>query len=201
VPTSVNHFEEIRMVISSWRRFAWLFLALSLTSACSRKQPAETAGPAAPATDAPTTPAAGGGSGTTVTDSLALEEQRRAQRAAMVRATLTEHVFFDYDESNLSEDARRILQAKVNLMREMPDLRIRIEGHADERGSDQYNDALGQQRAAAIKRYLVGFGIAESRLEIVTFGEQRPMCQSAEEGCWARNRRAEFQILAGEPDS
>jgi peptidoglycan-associated lipoprotein len=114
-----------------------------------------------------------------------------------MNATLAEAVHFAYDRSDLTEEALRILQAKLAVLREVPDLRIRIEGHADERGSDQFNDALGQQRAASIRHYLAGFNIAGSRIEITSFGEQRPVCTSDSEACWAQNRRAEFRVIAG----
>jgi len=77
---------------------------------------------------------------------------------------------------------------------------IRISGHADERGSSEYNLALGQRRAAAAKRYLVERGVAESRVETTSFGEERPACTSADESCYAQNRRDEFEITAGGPN-
>ena len=75
-------------------------------------------------------------------------------------------------------------------------LRIRISGHADERGSDEYNLALGLRRAAEAKRYLAALGVAEDRIEIVTFGEERPAVQGHSEEAWALNRRAEFEVIS-----
>ena len=78
-----------------------------------------------------------------------------------------------------------------------PGLRLRIAGHTDERGSDEYNLALGQRRAAAAKRYLTQHGIAENRIEIISFGEERPAQQGSDESAWSQNRRDEFEIAAG----
>jgi peptidoglycan-associated lipoprotein len=77
-------------------------------------------------------------------------------------------------------------------------IRIRISGHTDNRGSDEYNLALGQRRAAAAKRYLTDRGIDGGRIEIVSFGEERPKCTSDDESCWSDNRRDEFEITVGE---
>jgi peptidoglycan-associated lipoprotein len=122
-------------------------------------------------------------------------ERQRLMRAA--RATLEEMVFFDYDMSEIRSDAQTSLRAKVDILRASPQVQIRIEGHADERGSTEYNMALGNRRAEAIRQFLVGFGLAENRFEIVSFGEGRPLAQGSTEQSWARNRRGQFVITAG----
>ena len=122
-------------------------------------------------------------------------ERQRAARAA--RATLEEMVFFDYDMSEIRDDAQTALRAKVDILRASPQVQIRIEGHADERGSTEYNMALGNRRAEAIRQFLAGFGLAENRFEIVSFGEGRPLQQGSMESDWARNRRGQFVITAG----
>ena len=122
-------------------------------------------------------------------------ERQRAIRAA--RATLEEMVFFDYDMSEIRDDAESTLREKVDILRASPQVQIRIEGHADERGSTEYNMALGNRRAEAIRQFLVGFGLAENRFEIVSFGEGRPLQQGSTESAWARNRRGQFVITAG----
>ncbi len=106
-------------------------------------------------------------------------------------------VFFDYDVSEIRDDAATTLRAKVGILRASPQVRIRIEGHADERGSTEYNLALGNRRAESIRQFLTGFGLAENRFEIVSFGEGRPLQQGSDEATWARNRRGEFVITAG----
>jgi peptidoglycan-associated lipoprotein len=120
---------------------------------------------------------------------------QRAMRAA--RATLEEMVFFDYDMSDIRDDAQTALRAKVDILRASPQVQIRIEGHADDRGSTEYNMALGNRRAEAIRQFLTGFGLAENRFEIVSFGEGRPLQQGSTDSAWARNRRGQFVITAG----
>jgi peptidoglycan-associated lipoprotein len=121
--------------------------------------------------------------------------KQRAMRAA--RATLEEMVFFDYDMSDIRDDAQTSLRAKVDILRASPQVQIRIEGHADDRGSTEYNMALGNRRAEAIRQFLTGFGLAENRFEIVSFGEGRPLQQGSTDSAWARNRRGQFVITAG----
>jgi len=124
-------------------------------------------------------------------------EAERQRAAAAARATLEEMVFFDYDISEVRDDAATVLRAKVDILRASPQVRIRIEGHADERGSTEYNLALGNRRAESIRQFLTGFGLSENRFEIVSFGEGRPLAQGSNEGSWARNRRGQFVITAG----
>jgi peptidoglycan-associated lipoprotein len=128
-------------------------------------------------------------------EAAAERERQAAIRAA--RATLEEMVFFDYDVSEIRDDAQTALRAKVDILRSSPQVQVRIEGHADERGSTEYNMALGNRRAEAIRQFLTGFGLAENRFEIVTFGEGRPLQQGSTESAWARNRRGQFVITAG----
>lgn len=120
-----------------------------------------------------------------------------AAAAAAARAALTTPVHFDYDQSELRPEDRAILDAKVPILQANPGVTIRVAGHTDERGSDEYNLALGQRRAAAVKAYLVQRGIPESRIETVSYGEERPVAQGSDEGAYSQNRRAEFEITAG----
>ena len=135
-----------------------------------------------------------------------LAEEEAARRAAEAerqrlireaRATLEEMVFFEYDESALTPQAESALRQKVEILRASPQVRLRIEGHADERGSTEYNMALGNRRAESVRQFLTGFGLTENRFEIVSFGEGRPLQQGQTESAWARNRRAQFVITAG----
>ena len=131
---------------------------------------------------------------------LEAEAAAEAERQRLIRearATLEEMVFFDYDESDIRDDAATVLRAKVEILRASPAVQLRIEGHADERGSTEYNMALGNRRAESVRQYLVGFGLAENRFEIVSFGEGRPLQQGSNESAWARNRRGQFVITAG----
>ena len=129
-------------------------------------------------------------------DSIAAANARAAATARL-RETLTSTIYFDYDASDIRGDARTALDAKIPILRSNSSLQIRISGHADERGSDQYNDALGQRRAAEAKRFLTDNGIDAARISIVSYGEQRPQTTGADESAWSRNRRAGFEITGG----
>lgn len=133
-------------------------------------------------------------------DALAREEAARRAReaAAAARATLASAIYFDLDKDELLPAAQQTLDAKVAVLRTDGALRIRIDGNADDRGSDEYNLALGQRRSASAKRYLEARGIDASRLEVVSFGKERPVCKEEDESCWHQNRRDGFSITAGE---
>lgn len=124
---------------------------------------------------------------------------RRAREAelARLRTTMAEVVYFDYDRSEIRADSRATLDRKARIMRDQPTVRIRVEGHADERGSTEYNLALGSRRAEAVKAYITAAGIQASRVETVSYGEDRPVDRGRNESAWSRNRRAETVVTAG----
>jgi peptidoglycan-associated lipoprotein len=123
------------------------------------------------------------------------EAIRRATEAA--RARLLETIYFEYNMDELREDARTTLDQKLSLLNANPAVRIRISGHCDERGNDEYNLVLGRRRAEAAKRYLTDRGIDASRIETASFGRERPAVQGSTEEAYAKNRRDEFEITAG----
>jgi len=114
-----------------------------------------------------------------------------------VRTLLGTMIHFDYDKAVVRGGDAAVLDQKVAILQANPALRIRISGHCDERGSDEYNLALGNRRATAAKQYLVSHGIDPSRIETVSYGEERPMASGHDEEAWAQNRRDEFEILSG----
>jgi peptidoglycan-associated lipoprotein len=173
-------------------------VALVALGGCKRKKPEVAPTPVSnPApTPAPTPPPA-----QPECDAACMKAREDAKNADAVKAAtaaLTATIFFDYDRSDITDDARSKLDQKVPILTQNSAVRIRIAGHTDSRGSDEYNLALGQRRAAAAKRYLTDRGIDGSRIEIVSFGEERPTCTDEAEGCWSRNRRDEFEITAGQ---
>ena len=199
--------------MTSTRRIAGLasaVLSVAAISACHHSPP--------PAVPAPVTQASGPNA-----DSIRLANEAAARRAAedaarrraadsiaraaadararaaasSLAATLTAMVHFDYDQSDLRPADRAILDAKVPILQANSGVMIRVAGHTDERGSDEYNLALGQRRAAAVKAYLVQHGIADSRIATVSYGEEKPIAQGEDEAAWAQNRRAEFDITGG----
>lgn len=115
-----------------------------------------------------------------------------ARREDLRRDGPLKRVFFDYDQADLTSEARITLQRNAEYLQQNPSIRVIIEGHCDERGTNSYNLALGQRRAEAVRSYLVFLGISGSRLTPVSFGEERPMDPSSHEEAWARNRRAQF---------
>ncbi len=128
---------------------------------------------------------------------LAAEEARRreAERNRVV-SIITERVFFDFDRSDIRSDMESVLQRKVSVLREYPGVVVRIEGHADERGSNEYNLALGQRRAEAVRRYLLSYGLEAGRLATISYGEERPLVRASNEQAWAQNRRDDFAITS-----
>lgn len=133
-------------------------------------------------------------------DAAAREEAARRAReaaAAAARATLGAVIYFDLDKDALRNDAEGTLDAKVTVLKSQPALHIRIDGNADDRGSDEYNLALSQRRAATARRYLEARGIDASRLEVVSFGKERPICTQENENCWQQNRHDGFTITSG----
>ncbi|HYL22684.1 MAG TPA: OmpA family protein [Gemmatimonadales bacterium] len=148
-------------------------------------------------------------------DSIArAEEARRAEEAARaaaqrradslaalqktaqeVRTELATMVHFDFDRAIIRPGDATLLDRKVPLLQVNPSLRLRIAGHCDERGSDEYNLALGNRRAIAARQYLMNHGIDGSRIETVSYGKERPLDPGHSETAWAMNRRDEFEVL------
>lgn len=122
------------------------------------------------------------------------ERRRREAERNRVMGIIAERVHFDFDKSDIRPDAETVLQRKVSVLREYPGIRLRIEGHADERGSNEYNLALGQRRAESVRRYLVSYGVDASRFAIISYGEERPAVNASNESAWAENRRGEFVV-------
>ena len=114
-----------------------------------------------------------------------------------MRAVLATTVYFDYDSYTIRDDSRRALDEKAAVVRADPSIRLLLTGHADDRGSTEYNLALGMRRAEAIREYLTNFGIEAGRVEVTSFGEERPADTGANEAGWARNRRVEFEVTSG----
>jgi peptidoglycan-associated lipoprotein len=124
-----------------------------------------------------------------------LSESERAERTRVEKDMFeNEDVQFEFDSAKLSMEAQDILRRKAEWLKENPRAKIIIEGHCDERGTNEYNLALGDRRAFSSKSFLVDLGIAASRLTTVSYGEERPLDSRADEDAWAKNRRAHFVI-------
>jgi peptidoglycan-associated lipoprotein len=104
-------------------------------------------------------------------------------------------VYFDFDRADIGPEMRTVLQKNAEWLRRHPRVKMSIEGHCDERGTEEYNMALGQRRAEAVKSYLVSLGISSNRLSTISYGEERPEDPGHNEAAWAKNRKAEFSVV------
>lgn len=121
-------------------------------------------------------------------DTAAENRQRLQARVAETFKT----IYFDYDKSELTADSKATCDAIGELMKEEPGITVRIEGNTDERGTDEYNLALGDRRAKAAQAYLVSYGIASTRLSTISYGKEKPAVDGHDESAWSKNRRDDF---------
>ncbi len=103
-------------------------------------------------------------------------------------------VHFEFDKYDLDDRSKSVLKQNADFLKQHPNVKVEIQGHCDERGTNNYNLALGQRRADSTKRYLASLGISENRLHVISYGEEKPFCLERNEGCWWRNRRAHFMV-------
>ncbi|MFZ7111238.1 MAG: peptidoglycan-associated lipoprotein Pal [Desulfatiglandales bacterium] len=125
----------------------------------------------------------------------ALERQRQEQLRREIQAFESGNIYFDFDKSELRPEARAILEKKAAWLNDNPEFSVRIEGHCDERGTNEYNLALGERRANAAMKYLNALGVAGDRMITVSYGEERPAVPGSNEAAWAKNRRDEFKLI------
>ena len=127
-------------------------------------------------------------------------EEQKVDEAAMAAALADKEasqfadIHFAYDRSDLRPDARKVLDRHAKWLKAHPEFRVRIEGNCDERGTVEYNMALGQRRAASAKKYLVDLGVAKNRLSTISYGKERPLDPGHNEEAWAKNRRDHFSV-------
>lgn len=120
-----------------------------------------------------------------------------AEKAAAFKAAAEKvlvNIHYDYDKSDIKAADRATLQGIADFMKANANVKVSIEGHCDERGTNEYNLALGNRRAAAALAYLKTLGVDESRFETISFGKEKPLCTEGNEKCWSQNRRAEFKL-------
>lgn len=103
-------------------------------------------------------------------------------------------IHFQFDKYDLDASSKSVLKQNADFLKQHPSVKVEIQGHCDERGTNNYNLALGQRRAASTKRYLASLGIPENRLHVISYGEEKPFCGESNDGCWWRNRRAHFMV-------
>ena len=194
--------------------FAFVVTSLFFMSACAKKQVQMTEGvqPTAEETTASqesaTQPAATEEPKAVIVDQTEenktaeaeqlekLQAEERAQREAAAKAAFeNEKIYFDFDKSDLKAESQAVLKKKADWLREHPAYSLRIEGNCDERGTNEYNLALGDRRANAAKKFLVALGIDEARIITISYGEERPADPGHNEEAWAKNRRDEFRLM------
>lgn len=176
------------------RRNLWMVLALlllvpglMLMTSCAQQSAVDqdTSQKATPPEDTPA--AASGG------EDLQAEAARRAAEQAK-NQFINEHIYFDFDSAALSAMAQATLKNKAAWLKENAGAMVTIEGHCDERGTNEYNLALGESRAQSARAYLVDLGISASRLSTISYGEERPLDNRSTEEAWAKNRRGQFKL-------
>jgi peptidoglycan-associated lipoprotein len=113
------------------------------------------------------------------------------------RVNVGDTVHFAYDKSDIQEEDRGTLQRQATWLQRYPQVRVTVEGHCDERGTREYNLALGARRANAVKEYLVSLGVSSARVDTISYGKERPICTESNEDCWAQNRRGVTTITSG----
>lgn len=197
------------MYRDSVRITSWVLAvgALAVAVACGAKQPPPTVAPTPTATPAPTVtppppppppppaptpvpvPPTPTKTDEEVFASWTLEDLNERVRPL-------DNVLFDYDSADLTEASRSILQKNTLWLQKWASTRVTIEGHADSRGTNEYNFALSERRAASVRDYLVSLGVSASRIAIVSKGEEQPTCPEETEACWAKNRRGHFILTA-----
>lgn len=162
---------------------ASLFIALALAG-CAGEEAVKPSADEKGAASAETAPAGGGAApGTALSDR---EKQRRAELLAQKR------VHFAFDSSTIDDEARAIIEAHSANLVANPQSKVVLEGSGDERGTREYNLALGERRAQAVEKMMKVLGVASNRIKTVSYGEEKPLCQEHNESCWRQNRRAEI---------
>ena len=184
----------MRKKIRIWKTLPVLILALVFFVSCSKQAVVRT-----------TDPAGGSTQGTRSTDNNSLNQQERASSeditqsgsgmsADNIMMINLEDVYFEFDRSTLTREAQELLTQKALWLKSNNTAKVVIEGHCDDRGTSEYNLALGDRRAASTKVFLIDMGVSPSRLMTISYGEERPLINGQSEKAWAKNRRAHFEV-------
>ena len=123
------------------------------------------------------------------------EEKAKAQQQAVAERFEAQPIYFDFDRSSIRNEARAVLEKTAAFLKDNASIHMRIEGNCDERGTSEYNLALGERRANSAKLFLVSLGISPDRIRTISYGEERPLARGNSEDAWAKNRRDDFVLL------
>ena len=177
-----------------------LLVFFFMAAGCSSTDKKPEAQPAAANVPAEASKSAGAAPSSS-TSSSSLEAAQRGESTATPASSALKDIYFDFDSYDLRADARATLKANGEWLKANPSAQVQIEGHCDERGTTEYNLALGSKRAQSVKDYLVTLGTATDRLSTISYGEELPVCTEHSEDCWQKNRRARFVIQTARPTS
>ena len=183
----------IRQFSALFACFLFGIVACSSTKTTSTNPETSQLVPTAPAESTAKVPTSRSGS--------SLESRQRGESTATPAESPLKEIYFDFDRYDLRTDTRAVLTANADWLRANPSARVQIEGHCDERGTTEYNLALGAKRAQSAKDYLVSLGVLAGRLSTISYGEELSVCTESSEACWQKNRRDRFVIQPSGPSS
>jgi peptidoglycan-associated lipoprotein len=169
------------------RMFVLLSAMVLFAGGCANKDVIKKEEPVVSAAETRTEPVQSGQNTSNTDTPASLTDNKRQEFLGQL-----ETVYFNFDKSDLHESSRKVLAKNAELLLKNKETRFRIEGHADERGSAEYNLALGQRRATSVSNYLVTLGVPADQLSIISFGKEKPAVTGSNEDAWAKNRRADF---------
>ena len=190
-----------KKIIVGFITMAFLFSSLFLMAGCAKKQVVSEEGK--PAVESTGKTPAGETTGTAEAESAAEAEKQARLRdlemskkfAEEIRAFEESNIYFDFDRSELKPEAQANLRKKAEWLRANPMHSVLIAGHCDERGTSEYNLALGERRANSAREYIISLGVSRDRIETISYGEEKPVDPGHNEEAWAKNRRAEFSLF------
>ena len=172
-----------------------IFTAVAAMSACSKKNVPPPPGYGAPGGEYGQMPPTGPGADEARWRELGINsEAEKREFLDRAKAFENQDVYFDYDSYTLTEPAKKVLDEKIAFLKRFPRVAVTIEGHCDERGTTEYNIALGERRAHAAQQFIVGSGSSNLKLTTVSYGKERPVATGHDEASWAKNRRAHFAL-------
>ncbi len=137
-----------------------------------------------------------GPAATQTTSGAKSEAGEQAKEQAAAASEGLKPIYFDFDRSFIRDDAKPVMKANVEWLKTHSKVKIKIEGNCDERGTIEYNQALGQRRSASAKKYLTDMGISSSRISLISYGKEKPICTDHNETCWQRNRRDDLIVVS-----
>jgi len=177
-----------------------ILAAAGCSPSATKPEPGAASAPAKPAEQSPGE-GQRGATGESTTGQSSLDQLREGKPTVTPASSPLKDIYFSFDRYDLESEARETLKTNADWLKRNSAARVEIEGHCDERGTNEYNLALGAKRAQAAKDYLITLGISTERLSTISYGEEIPVCKEHNESCWQQNRRARFVIIQARPAS